>query len=145
METSDYVKWYGLLFRIPLNQVICWRLHIYWYVLRISIKSLTKLITVLCCLNNPIVWWHLDIWLRQFILFHLSEFVHESCVKKGVFRKQPRKIYWKDIIPPHWHGTGIWNPYSWKTRACLFHIANVMAANDMATQGARASAVVLLS
>ena len=33
-------------------------------------------------------------------------------------------------------------PFSWKTKTCLFCTANIMAADDMATQGARASAAI---
>ena len=45
-----------------------------------------------------------------------------------------------DIIPPHWHDTGSWNPSSWKTRTYLFHIVDIMGADVLVTQGARAFA-----
>ena len=37
-----------------------------------------------------------------------------------------------------WYGTISWNPSSCKTRTYLFHIANIMGADVLATQGARA-------
>ena len=46
------------------------------------------------------------------------------------------------VILPHWHDTGGWNPSSSKTRANLFYIVYIMGADDMATQGARASATI---
>ena len=44
-----------------------------------------------------------------------------------------------------WRGTGNWNPSSWKTMACLFHRANIMAAHDLAPYVARASAGIILT
>ena len=49
------------------------------------------------------------------------------------------------LIPPHWHDTGSWNPSSCKTRTYLFYIVNIMAADDLSTQGARASATMILT
>ena len=45
----------------------------------------------------------------------------------------------------HWYDSGNWNPSSSKTRAYLFHIVNNMAADVLATQGARASATMILT
>ena len=49
------------------------------------------------------------------------------------------------VIPPHWHdpGTCSWNPSSIKTITYLFYIANIMAADVLVTQGARASATMI--
>ena len=58
-------------------------------------------------------------------------------------------IYWAytvftfKVIPPHWHDTGSWNPSSSKTRTYIFYIVNIMAADDLVTQGARASATMI--
>ena len=49
------------------------------------------------------------------------------------------------VIPSHWHDTGNWNPSFSKTRTCLFHVAHIMAADDLAMQGARASAAMILT
>ena len=43
----------------------------------------------------------------------------------------------------HWHDTGSWNPSSSKERIYLICTFNIMAADDMATQGARASATMI--
>ena len=40
--------------------------------------------------------------------------------------------------------TRSWNPSSSKTRTCLFYIINIMAADVLATQGARASTNMIL-
>ena len=44
----------------------------------------------------------------------------------------------------HWHGAGNWTPSPGKTRIFSFYIYNTMAADDLAMQGARASAAILL-
>ena len=49
------------------------------------------------------------------------------------------------VIPPHWHGTCSWNPFSSKTRTYLFYIVNIMGADVLAIQGARASATMLFT
>ena len=41
----------------------------------------------------------------------------------------------KYIIPPH----------KWKTRTCLFHITNIMAADGLATQGTMTLAAMILA
>ena len=46
---------------------------------------------------------------------------------------------------PHWHDTGSWNPFSSKTRTYLFYIVNIMVADVLATQGARASVTMVLT
>ena len=49
------------------------------------------------------------------------------------------------VIPPQWHDTGSWNPSSSKTRTCLFHIVNIVGADVLAMQGARASAAMIFT
>ena len=48
-------------------------------------------------------------------------------------------------IPPHCHDTGIWNPSSSRARTYLFYIVNIMVADIVTTQGARAPASMLLT
>ena len=65
--------------------------------------------------------------------------------KQFFFSKQKHKhVFTISIIPPHWHDTGSWNPSSCKTKSCLFHIANIMAADDLATQGTWAPSQYLI-
>ena len=49
------------------------------------------------------------------------------------------------VIPPHWHDADSWNPLTCKTRTCLFCIVNIIGADVLATQGARASATVIFT
>ena len=49
------------------------------------------------------------------------------------------------VIPPHWYDTGSWNPSSSNTRTYLSYIVNIMAADVLVTQGARASATMILT
>ena len=48
------------------------------------------------------------------------------------------------VNPLHWHVTGSWNP-SPKTGTYLFYIVSIMAADVLATQGASASASMILT
>ena len=61
------------------------------------------------------------------------------------FSAEPIICIYNFYIPPHWQDIGSWNPSSCKTRTCLFHTANIMAADDLATQGARTSAAMILT
>ena len=67
----------------------------------------------------------------------------------GVVRTQwvqkHRNIFTFSIMSQHFDGTGCWNPSLWKTRTCLSYRINTMAANVLATQGARASTVMVLT
>ena len=46
------------------------------------------------------------------------------------------------VIPPHWHDKGSYYPCWSKTRTYLFYIVNIMDADVLARQGARASATI---
>ena len=48
------------------------------------------------------------------------------------------------VIPPHWFDTGSWNPSSCKARTYVLYLVNIMAADDLAMQGARASETMIL-
>ena len=61
------------------------------------------------------------------------------------FFRGNRNIFTFYVIPPNWYHTGSWNPSSTKTRAYLLYIVNIMAADVLATQGARASATMILT
>ena len=45
----------------------------------------------------------------------------------------------------HRYDTGDWNPSSCKTRAYLVYIVNIIASDDLAMEGARASAAMILT
>ena len=49
------------------------------------------------------------------------------------------------VISPHWYDTGSWIPSSGKARTYLYYIVNIMAADVLATQGARASTTMILT
>ena len=49
------------------------------------------------------------------------------------------------VIPPLWHDTDSWNPSSSKTRTYPFYLVNIMGADVLVTQGARASATMILA
>ena len=52
-------------------------------------------------------------------------------------------VFTISIIPPHWHDTSCWNPSSCESKTWLVFIVNIMAADDLATQGAMASATMI--
>ena len=54
-------------------------------------------------------------------------------------------IYPFSIISRQWAGTHREMPFSWKTGTHLSYIVSAMAADDLATQGARASVVMILT
>ena len=49
------------------------------------------------------------------------------------------------VVPPHWHDTGCCKPSSCKARTDLFYIVNIMGADVLVTQGARASATMIIT
>ena len=78
---------------------------------------------------------------------------HKPCYQ-GSFQREQKHIItsyvippqWHgNVIPPQWHGTGSGNPSSSKTRSYLFYIVNIMGADVLEMQGARASATMIFS
>ena len=61
------------------------------------------------------------------------------------FLQNHKCVFTFSIIPPCRYDTGVWNLFSWKTRSYLFYIVNIMVADDLSTQGRRASATMLLT
>ena len=61
------------------------------------------------------------------------------------FQREHKHIIIFHVIAPHWHDTGSWYPSSCKTRTYLAYMVNIMAADGLATQGARASATMILT
>ena len=61
------------------------------------------------------------------------------------FKRKHKHVFTFYVIPPYWHAKDNWNPSSCKTRTYLFHIVNIMVADDLATQGARVSAAMVLT
>ena len=59
------------------------------------------------------------------------------------FSEGIKHIFTLYVISPHWHDTGSWNHFSSKTRTHSFYIINIMGADVLATQGARASATMI--
>ena len=49
------------------------------------------------------------------------------------------------VIPPQWHDTGSWHPFSCKTLTYLVYIVNIMGVDVLATQGARPSTTMILT
>ena len=49
------------------------------------------------------------------------------------------------LFSKSWYGIGVWNPSSWKKRIILFSTVNIMAADDLATQGSRSSTATVLT
>ena len=62
-----------------------------------------------------------------------------------IFQKKPKHVFAIYMIPPHWHGTSSWNPSSCKTGTYLYYIVNIMADDDLAMKGDRASATMIFT
>ena len=60
--------------------------------------------------------------------------------------KGKKHIFTFYIIPPHWHDTGSWNPTPSKTRTdlYLFHIVNIMGADDLRVRSMCVSCKIIL-
>ena len=61
------------------------------------------------------------------------------------FQKKYKHAFTISIITPPWHDIVSWNPSSCKTRICLSYIVNIIAADDLGMQVARASATIMLT
>ena len=56
-----------------------------------------------------------------------------------------KRVFTFYVIPLHWHAKDNSNLSLYKTRTYLFYIVNIMVADVLATQGARASATMVLT
>ena len=61
------------------------------------------------------------------------------------FQRNHKHVFTFYVIPPRWHAKDNWNPSPYKTRTYLFYIVNTMVADVLVTQGARASATMILT
>ena len=61
------------------------------------------------------------------------------------FSEETKHVFTFYVIPLHWHAKDNWNPSSYKTRTYLFYIVNTIVADVLVTQGARASATMILT
>ena len=52
-------------------------------------------------------------------------------------------MYFVYIISPQCQDTSGWNTSSCETQTRLFYIVNIIAADDLATQGAKSSATII--
>ena len=80
-------------------------------------------------------------WCSEMVFFLIAN------IKMFWLRVSTCLMHWVTAVkhPPHWHDTGSWNPPSSKIRTCLFYIVNIMGADVLATQGARASATMIFT
>ena len=74
-----------------------------------------------------------------------QEIGHTSCKLLTLYMLNFSEVITFYVIPPHWHNTGSWNPSWHKTRTFFFYIVNIIGADVLATQGARASAAVIFT
>ena len=57
--------------------------------------------------------------------------------------RELKDVFISFIITQYWDGAGSSNPSLRTTRICLFYKVSIMVTDDLATQGARASAVMI--
>ena len=64
-----------------------------------------------------------------------------------IYLKKRRNIFAFSVISQNWYGTGTWNPSTWKTRALLSCIVNIIAssADALATRVAKALAAWVMT
>ena len=73
------------------------------------------------------------------VLFSLKLF---ACL---IVQRKHKHVFTFYVILPYWRAKGNWNPPSYKSRTYLFCIVNIMVADVLATQGAMASATMILT
>ena len=61
------------------------------------------------------------------------------------FQRKHKHIFTFYFISSHWYDTSSWNSSSRNTGTYSFYIVKIMAADVLATQGARASATLILT
>ena len=86
---------------------------------------------------------------------HVSAYCHNGGIITELMTPAVMIFFWskqKNVFayfftPRYCDDTRCWNPYPWKTRYmyCLCYIVNVVAADGLATQGAKASAGMVLT
>ena len=62
-----------------------------------------------------------------------------------VFQQKHKHAFTIFITPPHWHDMCSWNLPSYTTGTYLGYMINIIAADDLVVQGARASATIMLN
>ena len=119
-----------------------------------KIKFLAGILEDMNWVHSEYIYWLLCL-MVLFLKFLSNSFIcgrYGFCVlwitnplRAKIFHRKHKKLFTNYIIPPHWHDTGSWNPSPCKTRTCQFYIVNIMVADVLATQGARASATMILT
>ena len=75
-----------------------------------------------------------------------TDFMFTLNTLRAKFFRGNKSIYLHFFVNPlHWYDAGKWKPSSWKTKTCLFRIANIMAADALAMQAVRASTAMVLT
>ena len=99
----------------------------------------TKWVIQFClkCLNEP----------KVSCLLCLASIAKQSVnhLRAILFYREQEPIFTFHVIPPHWHDTGCWHPSSSNTRTYLFYLVNIMDADVLATQGAKASTSMIFT
>ena len=100
--------------------------------------------------HYEIMGWHFSGNMYYLMITHHTD-INESHwrikpLRAKFFRGNIHKhIFTFHVFHPHWYDTGGCNLFSSKTRTYLFYIVNIMAADVLATQGARASSTMVLT
>ena len=105
-----------------------------WFIIILKCK-ISRLVN-----TQPI--FYIDIW-------HMKHYSHLKQYTLTLytlnFSEGTKHIFTFYDIPPHKCDTFSWNSSLSKTRTYLFYIVNIMDADVLATQGARASATMILT
>ena len=92
-----------------------------------------------------LVYWYMSIFVSLVIEIWTCQWTHLPIQTLYVLNSPIENASAIYIIPPHWHGTGSWNPSSCKTRIYLFCIVNIIVADALAPCVAKASATMILA
>ena len=103
-------------------------------------ETCSQLLISICCIamlsiNHNL--YHLHNYMAVFYSFESTWFNNFNHLILN-FQHKNKDVLTFHAIVPHWHGTDSWTPYSCKTTTCRVYVVYIMAADDQASQGARA-------
>ena len=90
-----------------------------------------------------IIWWFFLFLQAMLRLYWLK--LYSITLYVLFFQREHKHIFTFYVILPHQWDPGSWNSSLSKTGTCLFYIINIMAADVLATQEARASVTMIMT
>ena len=141
MRCNWYILWRKptriILLKLEVNAAVYLRQPIctLWFAINICEFQMTDFASL---------WWEWNNYHINHHCAHVTLFLDDS-LHAEFFNRHIKHVFPIYIIPLHWHDTGSWNPSSCKTMTYLVYTVNIMAADGLVTQAARASETMILT